>query len=109
MSSAQRTIAVALHDIEPATFERCALIRDWLYDHGVGKATLLVIPARDLHPLAERSPEMVEWLIERERSGDAIAQHGFQHLRPQRGEFLDGINNLQRFGVEHMIGSHAAH
>ena len=25
-----RTIAVALHDIEPATFERCALIRDWL-------------------------------------------------------------------------------
>jgi uncharacterized protein len=84
MMTAQRTIAVALHDIEPATFERCALIRDWLYDHGVGRATLLVIPARDLHPLAERSPEMVEWLIKRERSGDAIAQHGFQHLRSQR-------------------------
>src|SRR2546429_9467231 len=31
-----RRIAVALHDIEPATFERCALIRDWLRDHGVG-------------------------------------------------------------------------
>ena len=28
--SAERTIAVALHDVEPATFERCALIRDWL-------------------------------------------------------------------------------
>jgi predicted deacetylase len=72
---------VALHDIEPATFERCALIRDWLDDHGVDHVTLLVIPARDLHPLAERSPEMVSWLIERERDGDAIAQHGFQHLR----------------------------
>ncbi len=84
MSTAQRTIAVALHDIEPATFERCALIRDWLDDHGVGRVTLLVIPARDLHPLAERSPEMVSWLIERARSGDAIAQHGFQHLRPKR-------------------------
>jgi uncharacterized protein len=81
MSSARRTIAVALHDIEPATFERCALIRDWLDDHGVSRVTLLVIPARDLHPLAERSPEMVGWLLEREGSGDAIAQHGFQHLR----------------------------
>ncbi|HEX4838320.1 MAG TPA: DUF2334 domain-containing protein [Solirubrobacteraceae bacterium] len=85
MSAARRTIAVALHDIEPATFERCALIRDWLDDHGVSCVTLLVIPARDLHPLAERSPEMVSWLLERERSGDAIAQHGFQHLRSQRG------------------------
>jgi predicted deacetylase len=84
MSAPRRTIAVALHDIEPATFERCALIRDWLDDHGVDHVTLLVIPARDLHPLAERSPEMVSWLIERERGGDAIAQHGFQHLRSPR-------------------------
>ena len=42
------SIAVALHDVEPATFERCALIRDWLSDHGVARATLLVIPAPDL-------------------------------------------------------------
>ncbi len=102
MSSAQRTIAVALHDIEPATFERCALIRDWLYDHGVRRATLLVIPARDLHPLAERSPEMVEWLIERERSGDAIAQHGFQHLRPQRARGRTGgaYQSLRTLGAD---------
>jgi predicted deacetylase len=102
MSSAQRTIAVALHDIEPATFERCALIRDWLNDHGVARATLLVIPARDLHPLAERSPEMVEWLIERERSGDAIAQHGFQHLRPQRtrGRTGGAYQSLRTIGAD---------
>jgi predicted deacetylase len=81
MTGTRRTIAAAIHDLEPATFERCALIRDWLDDHGVGRVTLLVIPARDLHPLAERSPEMVKWLIERERRGDTIAQHGFQHLR----------------------------
>ena len=79
-----QTIAVALHGIEPATFERCALIRDWLDDHGVDRVTLLVIPARDLHPVGERSPEMVAWLAERGRAGDSIAQHGFQHdpLRP---------------------------
>lgn len=78
-------IAVALHDVEPATFERCALIRDWLSDHGVDRVTLLVIPARDLHPLGERSPEMSEWLAERRRAGDSIAQHGFQHERAGRG------------------------
>jgi predicted deacetylase len=89
-AGSRRTLAVALHDIEPATFERCALIRDWLDDHGVAQVTLLVIPARDLHPLAGRSPEMVRWLIERERGGDAIAQHGFQHLRSQRAPLWSG-------------------
>ena len=84
---ARRRIAVALHDIEPATFERCALIRDWLDDHGVDRVTLLVIPARDLHPLGERSPEMADWLAERRRSGDAIAQHGFQHQQLHRSAF----------------------
>jgi predicted deacetylase len=84
-SSPPRTIAVALHDVEPATFERCALIRDWLDDHGVDRVTLLVIPARDLHPVGERSPEMTSWLAERRRAGDSIAQHGFQHERTRRG------------------------
>jgi predicted deacetylase len=81
--SPRRTLAVALHGIEPATFERCALIRDWLDDHGVDRVTLLVIPARDLHPVGGRSPEMVQWLSERRRAGDSIAQHGFRHARPR--------------------------
>jgi predicted deacetylase len=78
-------VAVALHGIEPATFQRCALIRDWLDDHGVDRVTLLVIPARDLHPIGERSPEMVGWLSERRRLGDSIAQHGFHHVPLHRG------------------------
>jgi predicted deacetylase len=81
------TIAVALHDVEPATFERCALIRDWLDDHGVDRVTLLVIPARDLHPLSDRRPEIAEWLAERVRGGDAVAQHGFQHFQARPGRW----------------------
>src|ERR1700759_2951415 len=75
---ARRSLAVAVHDIEPATFERCAVIRDWLADHGVERVTLLVTPARDPHPRSDRRPEMASWLLECERRGDAIAQHGFK-------------------------------
>ncbi len=91
----RQTIAVALHGIEPATFERCAVIRDWLDDHGVDRVTLLVIPARDLHPVGERSPAMAQWLCERRHAGDSIAQHGFQHA-PARG---DGPGQWLRAGA----------
>lgn len=80
-----RRIAVALHDIAPARFERVALIRDWLADLGIDRATLLVIPAEDLHPLADRGPGLAAWLAERRAAGDVVAQHGFQHLRPGAG------------------------
>src|SRR5262249_13074787 len=80
-----RELAIAVHDVEPATFERCALIRDWLDDHGVQRGTLLVIPAPDLHPLDDRRPELVPRLAERRERGDAIAQHGLHHVRLGRG------------------------
>jgi predicted deacetylase len=54
----------------------------------VDRVTLLVIPARDLHPVGERSPEMVSWLAERRDAGDSIAQHGFQHVCLRRGGLL---------------------
>ncbi len=80
----RRTIAVALHDVEPATFDRCVEIRTWLDEHGVDRVTLLVIPARDLHPVGERSPKLADWLAARRRLGDSIAQHGFQHEQLRR-------------------------
>jgi hypothetical protein len=82
-------IAVALHDVEPATFERCALIRDWLNDLGIDRATLLVVPAPELHPFADTRPELADWLAECVRAGDAVAQHGLQHPQPcgRGGEF----------------------
>lgn len=74
-------LAVALHDVAPATFDRCALIRDWLLDLGVDRVTLLVIPAPELHPFFQRSPELAAWLLDRRDDGDAIAMHGLQHRR----------------------------
>lgn len=76
-----QAMAVALHDVEPATFARCREIRRWLDDHGIDRVTLLVIPAVDLHPFFQRSPALAEWLRERRAAGDAIAQHGLVHRR----------------------------
>src|SRR3954447_5646371 len=77
MPREERRLAVALHGIEPGTFEHCALIREWLDDLGVARATLCVIPAADHHPFFPRSPALTEWLRERQELGDAIAQQGF--------------------------------
>jgi predicted deacetylase len=71
-------LAVALHDISPATFVRCARIRRWLVRRGVAAATLLVIPAPKLTPFSE-APELLEWLEDRLRAGDSVAQHGLAH------------------------------
>jgi predicted deacetylase len=104
-----KRIAVALHDVEPATFERCALIRDWLDDHGVDRVTLLVVPAPELHPFTDRCPELADWLADRARRGDAVAQLGLEH---RCGEFrglgedearralLSGRRLLRLAGVE---------
>jgi predicted deacetylase len=81
---ARGALAVALHDVAPASFERCALIRDWLLDLGVERVTLLVIPAPELHPFFQRSPELAAWLLDRRDAGDAIAQHGLQHRLTRR-------------------------
>jgi predicted deacetylase len=90
-STARRrtALAVAIHDVEPATFERCALMRDWLSDLGVERATLLVIPAPRLHPFTGRSPALANWLLDRVDAGDAVAQHGLQHRRTRRPSRLE--------------------
>lgn len=100
-----RTILVALHDVEPATFDRCALIRDWLADHGVERVTLLVIPARDLHPLNDRRPEIAEWLHECQQRGDTVAQHGFQHLQLRRARWpRQALTRLAHAGEAEFVG-----
>lgn len=80
-------LAVALHDVEPATYRRCADIREWLYDLGVERVTHLVIPAARLHPFSTRSPELAYWLLDCQDAGDAIAQHGLHHRQTRPAPF----------------------
>ncbi len=72
----RRRLAVVLHDIEPATLGHCALIREWLGDLGVDRATLGIV---------RRSPALALWLDERLAAGDAVAHQGG---RPARGEAI---------------------
>ncbi len=77
-------LAVSIHEVEPATWERCALLREWLADHGVRRVALLVVPAPDLHPFDRRSPSLRDWLADRLADGDEIVQQGFC---PSRGRW----------------------
>ena len=86
MSRPPARVAVAVHDVAPATFARCVEVRGWLAELGLDRVTLLVIPAPELHPFDSRGPELAAWLHERVGAGDAVAQHGFQHLRTRRAQ-----------------------
>ena len=77
--SAQRGLAVTIHDIEPRTFGRVREIREWLGVRHVDRVTLAVIPAADLHPIGTRAPLLAAWLRAQVARGDAIAQHGLRH------------------------------
>jgi predicted deacetylase len=72
-------LAVAVHDVEPRSFARVRQIREWLHERGIMRATLLVIPAADLHPIGKRSPALSAWLRGRVADGDIVAQHGLAH------------------------------
>lgn len=84
-------LAVALHEVEPRNFERCAEIREWLRTRGAERITLLVVPAPRLHPFDGMRPELADWLRASVARGDCVAQHGLRHLRTHRVGALDGL------------------
>jgi predicted deacetylase len=76
-----RSVAVALHDVEPATLARCREIRAWLERRGIERVTLLAIPAPRGRPIRPRCSDLARWLRERSAEGDRVAQHGFSHVQ----------------------------
>jgi predicted deacetylase len=80
----ERVRAVALHDVQPRSFNRCLEIREWLAAVGIERVTLLVIPAPGRHSFARRSPALHDWLHDQVAAGDVVAQHGLLHDRGAR-------------------------
>jgi hypothetical protein len=78
-----RTLAIALHDVEPLTLDRCRFIRQWLADRGADRITLLAIPHAGPRAL-EPDGACADWLRARAAAGDAVAQHGMHHQRHRR-------------------------
>ena len=75
----ERTLAVAIHDVEPRADQQIREIRAWLAARGIDRVTLLVIPASELHPIAPRAPGLIGWLHRCTAAVDAVAQHGLAH------------------------------
>ena len=73
-----------IHDVEPATFERCALIRDWLDDLGVDTRHAARDPRAAAAPLPGALAGARQLAARPRDAGDAIAQHGLQHRRTRR-------------------------
>ena len=89
-------ISVTIHDVKPGSFDRVALICDWLADWGIEQSTLLVVPAPDLHPVNHLSDGLVEWLSEQRNAGNCVAQLG-----------LCNVERRARTGLWHRIRPHS--
>ncbi len=86
----EAAVAVTLHGVEPATWARCALIRDWLADQRVGRVTLVVAGRPGSCPVQRRA--LVEWLADRLAGGDRIVQPGSGPV--PRGPGEEGLRRL---------------
>jgi predicted deacetylase len=78
------SVAVAIHDVSPATLDDCVAIRETLDDWRIDRATLLAIPAPGGEPFHRQCSDTPAWLRARVASGDAVAQHGLRHARYRR-------------------------
>lgn len=75
-------LIVSVHDIAPATREKCARIIDEMAQLGVRCCSLLVVP--NYHDCGSSfvDTEFVSWLRQLEAAGHEIVMHGYYHARP---------------------------
>ena len=87
--SGEAAFSATIHDVAPATLERCQRLITCIDAAGRVPLTLLVVP-RYHH---ERStPRFERWVESRLRLGDELALHGFTHL----DEALPAANRFDR-------------
>ncbi len=76
----KRTLCIALHDVAPATWPRCARILALLDDIGARAVTLLVVPDFHRCGTVERDRAFIAAIDARRERGDEIALHGYAHI-----------------------------
>ena len=91
----KKYISVSIHDVTPKFYNQLDEIISRLYDIGIDKMNLLLVPdwAPDskLHENDYRNhPKFVEWLKALKAEGCEFAQHGCHHKSPKRKGHYSG-------------------
>ena len=81
MAPEGRFLAVSVHDVAPATWERCARVLDAIREVADIPVTLLAVPA--YHGQCSAEPGFEARLTARLAAGDELALHGYFHCDPQ--------------------------
>lgn len=74
--AAPRLLSVVLHDVAPATWERCERVIECVRAVGPLPITLLAVPRYHHQP---QDPAFERWLDAARRAGDELALHGYTH------------------------------
>src|SRR5438876_4080280 len=92
--SRQSHLVVSIHDVAPPFFDRVRRMVDELSDIGVHHRSLLVIPNYHGQWPIDEYPEFCEWLQQRQKQGDEIILHGYEHIGVGTPKtFLDRLKN----------------
>jgi hypothetical protein len=81
MAPEGRFLAVSVHDVAPATWDRCQRVLDAVRAVADIPLTLLAVPA--YHGKCSAQPRFEMQLTERLAAGDELALHGYFHCDPQ--------------------------
>jgi len=75
-----RRLIVSFHDLHPGSRAACDKFLETLREHGVPRATLLVVPCWHGAPPCSEDPEFAAWLRDRAAEGHEICLHAFRHV-----------------------------
>jgi predicted deacetylase len=78
--TAQRAVAVAVHDVSPATWRECRELLAMLDDAGAAPVTLLVVPHHHYRASVLRDPAFVRAMEARLARRDELVLHGYFHV-----------------------------
>ena len=75
-----RHLVVSVHDVAPPQWHQVRRLLDQLAAIGVRHRSLLVIPNYHGHSPIDKHEAFGEWLRHRQREGDEVVLHGYEHL-----------------------------